>query len=350
VSSIADSEGVAPDASAPMTEGEVGTETLLATYQVMVLIREAEDRVRRLYAEARLPGFIHSYLGQEAVAAGVCAALRVDDWIASHHRGHGHLLAKGGDLRQFFAELYGRATGYGRGKGGSMHVADLDIGMLGANGIVGAGLPIAAGAALVGMLSGSDRVAVAFIGDGATDTGIFHETLNLASLWDLPLVCVVENNGYAEFLSQREHQRIERISDRASAYLMPGSSVDGNDVLAVHLAAREAVARARAGHGPTLIECVTYRWRGHYEGDPQTYRSRDEVATWRERDPLLRAAAILRARGALNDGTEVAIATQIRDEIDAAVQAAEAAPYPDPAEALTDVYADPELVAEGWPS
>lgn len=328
----------------------VDTDALLAMYRTMVLIREAEDRVRRLFAEAKLPGFIHSYLGEEAVAAGVCAALRTDDWIASHHRGHGHILAKGGDLDRFFAELYGRASGYCKGKGGSMHVADLGLGILGANGIVGAGLPIAAGAGLAAQLEGSDRVAVAFIGDGATDIGAFHETLNLASLWDLPLVCVVENNGYADFIAQRDHQRIERISDRAAAYAMAGETVDGNDVLAVHVAARAAVARARSGAGPTLIECVTYRWRGHYEGDPQPYRTADEVEYWKDRDPLPRAEAELRERGALDDSdvSDILAVTQAR--IDASVRAAEAAPLPEPTDALTDVYADPNLAPDDWPA
>lgn len=328
----------------------IDTEALLAMYRTMVLIREAEDRVRRLFAEAKLPGFIHSYLGEEAVAAGVCAALRADDWIASHHRGHGHILAKGGDLDRFFAELYGRASGYCKGKGGSMHVADLELGILGANGIVGAGLPIAAGAALAARLERSDRVAVAFIGDGATDIGAFHETLNLASLWDLPLVCVVENNGYADFIAQHDHQRIERISDRAASYSMPGVTVDGNDVTAVHAAARTAVARARAGAGPSLVECITYRWRGHYEGDPQPYRTNEEVESWKARDPLPRVEGLLRARGAIDDARAAEIAAGTRERIESAVRAAEAAPLPDPADALTDVYADPTLVPDGWPA
>jgi pyruvate dehydrogenase E1 component alpha subunit len=332
----------------PTSQDPVATETLLAAYRSMVLIREAEERVRRLFAEAKLPGFIHSYLGEEAVAAGVCAVLRPDDWIASHHRGHGHILAKGGDLERFFAELYGRSTGYCRGKGGSMHVADLGLGILGANGVVGAGLPIAAGAAIAAQMEGSDRVAIAFIGDGATDIGAFHETLNLASLWDLPLVCVVENNGYADFIAREAHQRIDRISDRAIAYRMPGETVDGNDVEAVIRSASQAIQRARSGGGPTLIECVTYRWRGHYEGDPEPYRTADEVASWMERDPLPRAEAALRARGVLDDERVAEVYGEVRRRIGAAVEAAEAAPFPDPSDALTDVYADPMLVAADW--
>ena len=219
---------------------------LLRMYRVMVLIRQAEERLIQLFAAGRMPGFIHSYIGEEATAAGVCAALRPDDYLTSTHRGHGHILAKGGDPVRFFAELYGKASGYCRGKGGSMHVTDLDLGILGANGIVGAGIPIAAGAALACRMQGLDRVAVAFLGDGATDIGVFHEALNMASLWEVPAVFVCENNGYADFMARAVHQKIERISDRAAAYSMPGETVDGNDVEAVYDAASRAVARARA--------------------------------------------------------------------------------------------------------
>lgn len=324
----------------------VATEALLEMYRTMVLIREAEETVLKLFSQARMPGFIHSYIGEEATAVGVCSALRPDDYITSHHRGHGHILAKGGDLKLFFAELYGKATGYCKGKGGSMHVADLNLGILGANGIVGAGIPIAAGAALAAQLEGSDRVAVSFTGDGASDIGAFHESLNLAALWNLPTICVVENNGYADFIAQREHQKIERISDRATAYAMPGIHVDGNDVIAVHLAAVEAVERARGGGGPTLIECVTYRWRGHYEGDPQPYRTQDEVEEWKARDPLPRAEAELRGRGALDDTGKQAIVDDIRARIDEAVAFAESSPFPEPEEALKDIYTD--IVERGW--
>jgi acetoin:2,6-dichlorophenolindophenol oxidoreductase subunit alpha len=326
--------------------GEVGTDELLRMFRTMVLIREAEETLLRLFQQARMPGFIHSYIGEEATAVGVCSALRADDYITSHHRGHGHILAKGGDLKLFFAELYGKASGYCKGKGGSMHVADLNLGILGANGIVGAGIPIAAGAALAAQMEGIDRVAVSFTGDGASDIGSFHESLNLAALWNLPTICVVENNGYADFISQRDHQKIERISDRAAAYGMPGVTVDGNDVLAVSSAAKEAVARARAGEGPTLIECVTYRWRGHFEGDPQPYRTQDEVESWKQRDPLKTTEAYLRERGALGDDDKTQMLSEIRADIEAAVEFAEAAPMPTPDEALQDIYTD--IVEEGW--
>lgn len=324
----------------------VSTELLMQMYRTMVLIRVAEETLLKLFSQNRMPGFIHSYIGEEATAVGVCAALRADDYITSHHRGHGHILAKGGDLKRFFAELYGKAEGYCKGKGGSMHVADLDLGILGANGIVGAGIPIAAGAALAAQLEGNDRVAVAFTGDGATDIGAFHESLNLAALWNLPTVCVVENNGYADFIAVKDHQKIEHISDRAASYGMPGVTIDGNDVAAVYSAAREAVDRARSGDGPTLVEAVTYRWRGHFEGDPQPYRTQDEVDEWKQRDPLKNAETALAERGALGEGAIQSIRASANEDVQAAVAFAEAAAEPLPEAALEDIYTD--IVEEGW--
>jgi pyruvate dehydrogenase E1 component alpha subunit len=315
-------------------------------YRSMVLIREAEETVLRLFSQNRMPGFIHSYIGEEATAVGVCAPLRPDDYVSSTHRGHGHIVAKGGDLRLFFAELYGKASGYCKGKGGSMHVADLDLGILGANGIVGGGIPIAAGAALAAQLRGTDQVAVSFMGDGATDIGVFHESLNLAALWDLPVVFAVENNGYADFIAQRDHQRIEQVSGRAAGYGMAGETVDGNDVEEVQRAAGDAVDRARSGHGPTLLECVTYRWRGHFEGDPQPYRTQDEVEAWKERDPLVLAEWRLSDRGELDDDERDAIHAAARARVADAVAFAEAADMPDPLSALEDVFTD--STEEGW--
>ena len=315
-------------------------------YRSMVLIREAEETVLRLFSQNRMPGFIHSYIGEEATAVGVCAPLRPDDYVTSTHRGHGHIVAKGGDLKLFFAELYGKAAGYCKGKGGSMHVADLDLGILGANGIVGGGIAIAAGAALAAQLRGTDQVAVSFMGDGATDIGVFHESLNLAALWDLPVVFVVENNGYADFIAQRDHQRIEQVSGRAAGYGMAGETVDGNDVEAVQRAAGEAVDRARGGRGPTLLECVTYRWRGHFEGDPQPYRSQDEVEAWKERDPLVLAERRLAGRGELGEAERDAIRDGVRARVAEAVEFAEGAPMPEPLSALEDVFTDG--AEEGW--
>jgi TPP-dependent pyruvate/acetoin dehydrogenase alpha subunit len=319
---------------------------LLQMYRSMVLIREAEQALVRLFAENKVPGFIHSSIGEEATSVGVCSALRPDDYLTSTHRGHGHVLAKGADVRRFFAELYGRGSGYCRGKGGSMHVTDLDLGILGANGVVGAGIPIAAGAALASKLRGEDRVAVAFFGDGATDIGVFHESLNLASLWRVPAVFVCEDNGYADFMARRSHQPIERIADRAAAYAMPGVHVDGNDVEAVRSAAAEAVDRARSGGGPTLLDCETYRIRGHYEGDPQPYRTQDEVEEWRGRDPLAIAAGRLRDRGALDGAAEAAIRDEARRAVADAIAFAEAEPLPEPEEALEDVFAG--AAQQGW--
>lgn len=319
---------------------------LLEMYRKMVLIRVAEETLLRLFEAAEMPGFIHSYIGEEATGVGVCQALRSSDVITSTHRGHGHVIAKGCDLDGFFAELYGRASGTCKGKGGSMHVADLDIGIYGANGIVGGGVPIAAGAALAASIRKEDIVSVAFMGDGATDIGPFHETLNLAAVWNLSVVFVVENNGFADFIRVSDHQKIPRISMRADAYGMRGVTVDGNDVEAVYAAARDAVAAARRGEGPTLLECVTYRWRGHFEGDPQPYRTQDEVEDWKGRDPLKAAEAKLRERG-LADAAEVErIRAEATGRVQAAVDFARAAPHVDPEEALRDVYTDLEVV--GW--
>jgi pyruvate dehydrogenase E1 component alpha subunit len=320
---------------------------LVEMYRRMVLIREVELTLVRLFAEGQVPGFIHSYIGEEASAVGVCSALPADSYVTSTHRGHGHILAKGGDLRLFFAELFGKASGYCAGKGGSMHVTDLDLGILGANGIVGAGIPIATGAALASRLRSEDRVAAAFFGDGATDIGVFHEGLNMASLWQLPVIFVCENNGYAEFMAQSAHQRIEKISDRAAAYVMPGVTVDGNDVEAVFAATTEAVDRARGGGGPTLMECVTCRIQGHYEGDPEPYRTEDEIEQWRARDPLALAAERLRQRDSLNDMTDERIRLDARLAVEDAVAFAEAEPLPAPEDALEHVYAG--RLEEGWP-
>jgi TPP-dependent pyruvate/acetoin dehydrogenase alpha subunit len=325
---------------------DIAPDTALEMLRTMVLIRETEETLVRLFAQGRLPGFIHSYIGQEATAVGVCAALRSDDYITSTHRGHGHILAKGGDLNRFFAELYGKATGYCLGKGGSMHVADLDLGILGANGIVGGGIAIAAGAGLAAKMQGLDRVAVSFMGDGATDIGSFHEALNLASLWAVPVVFVCENNGFAEFVSVREHQKIEHIADRAASYAMPGVTVDGNDVIAVYQAAGEAVDRARAGEGPTLLECVTLRWRGHFEGDPESYRSKEELKEGKRADPIRHLQDMLRATGAFDDDAEATIRDDVATRIQRAIEFAESSPLPAPQDALVDVYTD--LVEEGW--
>jgi TPP-dependent pyruvate/acetoin dehydrogenase alpha subunit len=319
---------------------------LLIMYRQMVLIRIAEEALLRLFERAEMPGFIHSYIGEEATGVGVCHALQTRDIITSTHRGHGHVIAKGCDLKPFFAELYGRAKGTCKGKGGSMHVADLDIGIYGANGIVGGGVPIAAGAALASSIRNDDRVSVTFMGDGATDIGPVHETLNLAAVWNLPVVFVVENNGFADFIRVSDHQKIERISQRAAAYGIVGETVDGNDVEAVHRAAGIAVERARRGEGPTLLECVTYRWRGHFEGDPQPYRTQKEVEDWKTRDPIKAAEARLVERVLADQALFQSIREEMTSKVDEAVDFARASPLATPESALEDVYTD--LVVEGW--
>jgi acetoin:2,6-dichlorophenolindophenol oxidoreductase subunit alpha len=323
--------------SAPEAYGEGFLRDL---YRKMVTIREAEQEVLTLFAKGRMPGFIHSYIGEEASAVGVCAALGTDDYITSTHRGHGHILAKGGDLRRFMAEIYGRASGYCKGKGGSMHIADFEIGILGANGIVGGGIPIAAGAACTSVLLGSGRVAVSFFGDGAANIGVFHESLNLAAIWDLPVIFVCENNGYADFISTSDAMRVESVADRAAAYGIASASFDGNDVLATFEAARTAIDRARAGSGPSLLEAVTYRWRGHFEGDPQPYRTKEEVESWKLKDPIKRYGRLLVEWGLLDDDRAARIEAEVREQIADAVQFAESSPVPESREALEDVYTD----------
>ncbi|MBI2877846.1 MAG: thiamine pyrophosphate-dependent dehydrogenase E1 component subunit alpha [Candidatus Tectomicrobia bacterium] len=314
-------------------------EVLKGLLKRMLTIRLFELKTADVFSQARTPGGGHAYVGQEAVAAGVCAHLRPDDYITSTHRGHGHCIAKGGDLKKMMAELFGRRTGYCKGKGGSMHIADVELGILGANGIVGGGMPIAVGAALSAQYRGTDQVVVCFFGDGASNTATFHESLNLASIWDLPVIFVCENNLYAVSTSQREHQRIQDISDRAGGYAIPGVSLDGNDVIAVYETVGEAVGRARAGSGPTLLECKTYRWRGHFEGDPQPYRSKEELEAWMKRCPIDRLKGRLLKQRLLMEGEVETMVGEIERELEEAVRFAEESPFPEPQEAMEDLYA-----------
>ncbi len=277
----------------------ISKEQMKDMYVKMRRIRDFESTAARLFAEGKIPGFVHLYLGEEAIAPAVCECLRDDDFITSTHRGHGHIIAKGGDLNLMMAELFGRETGYCKGKGGSMHIADRDKGILGANGIVGAGHCISCGAGLSAKIRGTDQVCVCFFGDGSTNQGTFHESLNMASIWKLPIIFVCENNHYGISMSQDRHQAIKDVADRGAAYNIPGIAVDGNDPLAVYEAAAEAVARARAGKGPTLLECKTYRQHGHFEGDPATYKPKEEQAAWMEKDPLPRFAKFLEENGVL---------------------------------------------------
>ena len=308
-------------------------------YLRMRRIRDFESAAARLFAEGKIYGFAHLYLGEEAIAPAVCECLRDDDYITSTHRGHGHIVAKGGDINLMMAELFGRYTGYCKGKGGSMHIADRDKGILGANGIVGAGQPIACGAGLSIKIRKTDQVCTCFFGDGSTNQSTFHESLNLASIWKLPVVFVCENNHYGISMSQDRHQAIKDISDRAAAYNIPGVSVDGNDPMAVYEAAAEAVARARAGKGPTLIECKTYRQHGHFEGDPGTYKPKEEQAAWMAKDPMPRYAKFLVENGIMTQEEIDAVDKKVAGELGRRHKFADAQPFA-PDESVTDVYSD----------
>lgn len=319
---------------------KVSNEQMLDFYRTMKRIRIFEEKASVLSAGNKIPGTVHLYVGEEAVAVGVCANLTDSDYITSTHRGHGHVIAKGGDTRLMMAELFGKSTGYCKGKGGSMHIADLDLGILGANGIVGGGPPIAAGAALAAQYKGTDAVCVCFFGDGASNQGTTHEAMNLAACWKLPVVFVVENNQFGEFTPQSKHQTIEDVADRAAGYNIPGVIVDGNDVLAVYEAASEAVKLARAGKGPSLLECKTYRVRGHFEGDPAAYRDEDQARKWAKKDPIERFEKKLLSAEILTQPDLEAIAPEIEKEIEAAVEFAEESPFPDPSELMTDVYSE----------
>lgn len=329
--------------SPPRTEataaGGLPAQFLRDIYTGMVRIRQCEEQLNNAFAKNLFPGYIHSYLGQEACAVGVCMALRSDDNIVTTHRGRGHYLAKGMALKPMMAEMFGKATGIGGGRGGEMHAADPKIGILGGNGIVGGGIPYAAGAAYSALLDGSDRVTVVFFGEGASNQGSFHETLNLAAAWKLPLVFVCENNLYAEMTPFRDTVGEAEIARRAAGYGIAGAAVDGNDVLAVFEAARAAVTRARAGEGPTLLELKTYRRFGHFQGDPCNYRTREEEAEWLARDPLDRFRAVVLQAGVCTDAElqqlEAALAAEITEAIDYAL----ASPDPVPEQALDHVYA-----------
>ncbi len=310
----------------------------LSLHADMVMIRVFESRVEELFAAGRLPGFVHTYIGEEAIAVGVCSRLRPDDYITSTHRGHGHALAKGMDPAELMAELYGRAEGACRGRGGSMHVADFSLGMLGANGIVGGGFGIAAGAALSARHRGTDQVAVCFFGDGGINKGTFHEALNFASVHRLGVVYVCENNQYAQFTSRSRTTSVDDLAVRAVAYGMEGATVDGNDVAAVVAAAARAVERARSGAGPTLLNMETYRLGGHYVGDAEVYRDASEVDEHRRRDPIRRWEAALAERGWLDDDERAGVWEGATEVIIDAEQRAEAADPPDPATALEDVF------------
>nr|WP_243638079.1 thiamine pyrophosphate-dependent dehydrogenase E1 component subunit alpha [Rubrobacter taiwanensis] len=318
---------------------EPSKEELLESYRVMRTIREFEDRLHVEFATGEIPGFVHLYAGEEAIAAGVCAHLNEDDYIASTHRGHGHCIAKGCDVKAMMKEIYGKKDGLCHGKGGSMHIADLDKGMLGANGIVGGGPPLVCGVGLSAKVRGTKQVGVAFTGDGGSNQGTFLESLNLAAVWNLPCVFVVENNGYAESTSTNFSTRGIDIAKRADGFGMPGVVVDGHDFFAVYEAAGEAIRRAREGGGPSLIECKVNRYYGHFEGDAQTYRAPNEVENIRrERDCLDMFARRVTDAGLIERSELEQIDEEVRALIDEAVEEAKAAPEPGQADLLSDVY------------
>ncbi|MFZ0965647.1 MAG: pyruvate dehydrogenase (acetyl-transferring) E1 component subunit alpha [Candidatus Bathyarchaeia archaeon] len=314
-------------------------EKLVGMLSKMLEIRFFEEKVFGLYAQNLVPGTIHLYLGEEAVAVGVCTALNKDDYITSTHRGHGHCIAKGADLNRTMAEILGKKTGYCKGKGGSMHIADFSISMLGATAVVGAGLPIAVGAGLSVKLRRTDHVVACFFGEGASNQGTFHESINMASIWKLPVIFVCENNLYAMGTRQSTVMAIENVADRAGAYGIPGVVVDGNDVLAVYEATQRAVERARKGEGPTLIECKTYRHKGHSRVDPAKYRPKEEVEEWLAKDPIKRFKEKLLQTNTLTEAEIQQIEKEVSAEIEEAVKFAMESPYPAPEEALEDVYA-----------
>mgnify|MGYP005815046145 CR=1 FL=1 len=315
-------------------------EQLIWAYEHMRRIRAFEDKAAELFLANRIPGFVHLYAGEEAVAVGVMSVLRPDDLVASTHRGHGHCIAKDVDVKSMMAELFGRQTGTCKGKGGSMHIADLDRGMLGANGIVGGGAPLAVGAALSAQVRKTGQVVISFFGDGASNQGTLHESINLATIWKLPVVFICENNGYAEATPAEYSVSVKDVAARAAAYGIPGEIVDGLDFFAVNEAARRAVERARAGEGPTLLECKTYRYYGHFVGDAtERYRTPEEEAHYHALDPLLRFRDAPVVQEQLSAQDLEHIDAQMAGEIAEAVRFAEESPWPGPEELTTDVYA-----------
>src|SRR3990170_597564 len=320
-----------------MGEGE-RTE-FLSLVQTMWVIRAFEEKVSELYSRGQVAGLLHLGIGQEGVAVGVCSLLRRDDYIFGGHRAHAHVIAKGADLGRLMAELAGRSTGYCRGKGGSMHVVAMDVGFVTATGVVGGNIPLALGAAFVCKERGKGQVAAVVFGDGAGQVGAFHESLNIASLWKLPVIFVCENNGYAEFTPLSAHTLVSRLADHARTYSIPNVTVDGNEILAVRESVHEAVRTARAGEGPSFIECLTYRLRGHYEGDPGKYRELSELAEWKEKDPIARLTRVLKKEHSISGEALKQAESEARDLVDRASQFALSSPWPAAGEVDSLVYA-----------
>ncbi len=323
-----------------MANKKYDKEFLKNLYSTMFRIRTFEEEVFEFYKFGKMPGLAHVYIGEEAIAAGACAALKAGDYAGSTHRGHGHVIAQGADTKQMMAEILGKKDGQCKGKGGSMHIMDMSKGILGANGIVGAGIPIATGAAYTAKFNNTDQVALSFFGDSASNEGTFHESINMASAWKLPVVYIIENNLYGISVAIDRVVNVKDLSLRAVGYGIKGVSIDGNDALKVYETVKEAVDFARAGNGPTLIECRTYRWKGHHSGDPANYRSKEEEAAWKERCPLKSFREYLLINGNFTEQEVAAIENSITAEIKEAAKFAEDSPYPDAAEAFTDIFAE----------
>lgn len=315
-------------------------ERLLRIYETMVKIRKFEEKALSLFENNQLRGSVHLCIGQEAIPATICSHLRDEDYITSTHRGHGHCIAKGADLDRALAELMGKETGYCKGRGGSMHIADVTKGNLGANAIVGAGIPIAVGAGLASQIEETDQVTVSFFGDGASNQGVFHEALNLAAIWKLPVIFVCENNQFGITMPVDESTSVKDIATRAKAYSMPGEAVDGNDVFAVEEAISKAIDRARRGKGPTLIECKTYRWKGHWTGDPEVYRTREDVESWKKKCPIERLENHLIKEKILTKKEIEAVHERCRNIVEKAAEFALSSPEPDPSRVMEDVFCD----------
>jgi len=309
-------------------------------YKTMYRIRRFEEKAIDVFHRGKIPGFIHSYIGEEAIAAGVCGALDPQDYITGTHRGHGHCLAKGMRMDRMMAELYGKRRGYNKGKGGSMHITDFSCGVLGCNGIVAGGIGLATGAAWGSQIKRNDRIVACFFGDGAMNRGSFHEAVNMASIWSLPIVYVVEANGWAISLSTSDAINLADLTERAKAYGIPGVGVDGYDVLAVYEAAQAAAARARRGEGPTMLVCYAPRMRGHEEGDPQTYRPENDIQEAKKNDPLPSYRSYLVKNGLLDEAELTAIEEDVAAEVEDAIKFADESPYPEPEETFEDLFVE----------
>lgn len=309
-------------------------EKLIKIYEIMLKIRYFEQSVKSLYQEGLIPGSVHLYTGQEAIAAGTCIQLNDDDYISSTHRGHGHIIARGGDLKKMMAELFGKETGYNGGRGGSMHIASINLGILGANSIVGAGIPMATGAAMSSWYRKSKQVVLCFFGDGATNQGTFHESLNIASNFNLPIVYICENNLYGVGTNINSVTRCKILSKRAISYSMQGITIDGNNPIEVYSITKKAISKARQGKGPTLIEAKTYRWNSHYEGELDNYRDKEEVKLWKERDPIKNHESFLLDKGYMDNMIIKTTREKVNEEIKEAIVFAKESPYPKGASAL----------------